>query len=105
MTYSIIDNVKRVLHFEVDDNEEDEELTDCITSADALIDAMLGGRGLTPPTTTNQNLKDASANFAAYFFKSRRGGGNDYYFVGMRCLDAYINQFFTGKLASEDGLT
>ncbi len=104
MVYSIVDNVKRVLHFELDDIEEDEELADCITSADALIDAILEGKRLSAPVGGHQLLKDASANFAAYFFKSRRGADSVYYMIGMRFLDSYCSQFFTGKLASESDM-
>ena len=73
MAYSTVADVKIVLLIAEDDDSFDTELGSCIASADALVDGLLKKVGLTVPGTVPQLVEDASAYFAAWLFKDRRG--------------------------------
>ena len=73
MAYSTVADVKIVLLIADDEDSFDTELEACIASADALVDGLLKKVGLTVPETVPQLIADASAYFAAWLFKDRRG--------------------------------
>jgi hypothetical protein len=70
------------------------EIEACITSADALIDSLLKPRDLAVPTVTPQNIKDASAHFAAWLFRKRRdpAGADPFKQEAETFLQAYIDK-------------
>jgi len=73
MAYSTVASVKVVLLIAADETTHDTELGSCIASADALVDGLLKKVSLTVPGTVPQLIADASAYFAAWLFKDRRG--------------------------------
>ena len=73
MAYSTVADVKVVLLIAAAETSFDTELESCIASADALIDGLLKKVSLTVPGTVPQLIADASAYFAAWLFKDRRG--------------------------------
>ena len=73
MAYSTVADVKLVLLIADAEDSFDTELEACIASADALIDGLLKKVSLTVPGTVPQLIADASAYFAAWLFKDRRG--------------------------------
>ena len=73
MAYSEVADVKLVLLIAAADVTHDTELGSCIASADAMIDGLLKKVSLTVPGTVPQLIADASAYFAAWLFKDRRG--------------------------------
>jgi len=91
LAYSIAADVKTVL--QITESTWDTEITDCITSADALIDSLLKYEGLTVPISTPQNIKDASKHFAAWLFRRRRDptGAEAFWEEANRFLQAYID--------------
>jgi acyl-coenzyme A synthetase/AMP-(fatty) acid ligase len=91
LTYSAISEVKTVL--QITESTWDTEITDCITSADALIDSLLKYHDLTVPASTPQNIKDASAHFAAWLFRRRRDpvGAEGFWEEADKFLQAYID--------------
>lgn len=91
MAYSTVVEVKSVL--QITESTWDTEITDCITSADALIDSLLKYKDLTVPVSTPQNIKDASKHFAAWLFRRRRdpAGAEAFWEEADKFLQAYIN--------------
>jgi hypothetical protein len=73
MAYSTVVYVKSVLLIATDEDSYDTELGNCIASADALVDGLLKKVNLTVPVEVPQLIADASAYFAAWLFKDRRG--------------------------------
>ena len=73
MAYSTVADVKLVLLIDAAEDSFDTELGSCIASADALVDGLLKKVGLSVPGTVPQLIQDASAYFAAWLFKDRRG--------------------------------
>ena len=73
MAYSTVADVKIVLLIAAAEDSFDTELGSCIASADALVDGLLKKVSLTVPGTVPQLIADASAYFAAWLFKDRRG--------------------------------
>ena len=73
MAYSEVADVKLVLVIAAADVTHDTELGSCVASADALVDGLLKKVSLTVPGTVPQLIADASAYFAAWLFKDRRG--------------------------------
>jgi len=73
MAYSNVAAVKLVLQIEAADESFDTEIAGCISSADALVDGLLKKVTLTVPDEVPQLIEDASAYFAAWLFKDRRG--------------------------------
>ncbi len=70
MGYCTLDNVKAVL--QIGEDKFDSELSDCISSASALVDGYLACEGLTVPSVVPQVLADATKYFAAWDFRRRR---------------------------------
>lgn len=68
------------------------EIGACITDADALIDSLLEPHDLTVPAVTPQNIKNASAHFAAWLFRKRRdpAGADAFKQEAETFLQAYI---------------
>lgn len=91
MPYSAPADVKTIL--QITESTWDTEITNCITSADALIDSLLKYHDLTVPASTPQNIKDASAHFAAWLFRRRRdpGGAEAFWEEANKFLEAYID--------------
>ena len=73
MAYSTVADVKVVLLIAAAEESFDTELAACVASADALVDGLLKKVSLTVPGTVPQLIADASAYFAAWLFKDRRG--------------------------------
>jgi len=69
MTYSSRSDVKTVL--QISESVDDTEIDGCIASSDAIIDSILLREGLSLATPTPQNIKDASAHYAAWLFRRR----------------------------------
>lgn len=90
MSYSTTSEVKTIL--QITENTWDSEITDCIASADALIDSLLKYHGLTVPASTPQNINDASKHFAAWLFRRRRdpAGAEVFWEEANKFLQAYI---------------
>ena len=96
MAYSTVASVKIVLSIAAADETFDTELGSCIASADALIDGLLKKVSLTVPGTVPQLVADASAYFAAWLFKDRRGPDVEAVAAKLweqahRFLDSYID--------------
>jgi hypothetical protein len=91
MAYCTAAQVKTVL--QITEVTWDTEIADCITSADALVDSLLKYHDLTVPASTPQNIKDASAHFAAWLFRRRRdpAGAEVFWIEADKFLQAYIN--------------
>mgnify|MGYP005849581261 CR=1 FL=1 len=91
MPYSTASKVKTVL--QITESTWDTEIGECITSADALIDAFLKSEGLTVPVPTPQIITDASAHFAAWLFRRRRdpAGAEAFWIEANKFLQAYID--------------
>ena len=70
MDYCAVANVKAVL--QISEDKWDSELSECITSASALVDGLLSREGLTVPSVVPQVLADATKYFAAWDFRRRR---------------------------------
>ena len=73
MAYSTVADVKLVLLIAAAEYSFDTELEACIASADALVDGLLKKVSLAVPAEVPQLIADASAYFAAWLFKDRRG--------------------------------
>ena len=73
MAYSTVADVKLVLLIAAADVTHDTAIGSCIASADALVDGLLKKVSLTVPAEVPQLIADASAYFAAWLFKDRRG--------------------------------
>jgi hypothetical protein len=110
MAYSTVADVKIVLLIAAETLTFDAELEACIASADALIDGLLKKVSLTVPAAVPQLIADASAYFAAWLFKDRRGPDSEAVAAKLweqahKFLDSYIDSeegiaFFVGT--SED---
>ena len=70
MDYCTLDNTKAVL--QISDDKRDSELSECVTSASALMDGFLSRQGLAVPSPLSQILADATKYFAAWDFRRRR---------------------------------
>jgi hypothetical protein len=92
MAYSTVGAVKRVLQIEATDETHDTEIGECITSADALVDGLLKKVNLSVPDIVPQTVADASAHFAAWLFKDRRGpeAADVFWDQAHKFLDVYI---------------
>ncbi len=91
MGYCQVGAVKLVLQIPSETEAFDEELSGCVVSADALIDGLLGQKGLSVPSPTPQNIADASAHFSAWLFRRRRDpvGAEAFWQEANRFLDVY----------------
>jgi len=92
VAYSTVAVVKRILHIVATDETHDTEIGDCIVSADALVDGLLKKVNLAVPDSVPQTLVDASAHFAAWLFKDRRGpeAADLFWDQAHKFLDVYI---------------
>lgn len=91
MGYCEIDAVKLILQIPSETEMHDEEIADCVVSADALVDSLLKQRGLSVSSPTSQNVVDASAYFSAWLFRRRRDpfGAEAFWQEANRFLDVY----------------
>ncbi len=71
----------------------DSELSECITSASALVDGFLSREGLTVPSVVPQVLADATKYFAAWDFRRRRDpvGAEVFWAEANRILSVYVD--------------
>ena len=92
MAYSEVSAVKPILQIKAEEDSYDDELEDCIASADALVDGLLKKAGLTVPESVPQLVADASTHFAAWLFRHRRDpNAAEVFFVeAHKFLDAYV---------------
>jgi len=92
MAYSTVAAVKQILHIGAADETHDTEIGECIVSADALVDGLLKKVNLSVPESVPQTVADASAHFAAWLFKDRRGPETTDVFWDQahKFLDVYI---------------
>jgi phage gp36-like protein len=72
MAYTTVAAVKVLLQIASEETTYDTEITDCIESAEAIIDSWLMKNGTSMPTPVPKNLEDATTYFAAWLFKRRR---------------------------------
>jgi hypothetical protein len=104
MPYCETADVKKVLHIAAGELAEDEEIADCITSGDGLINELVKGKGLTVPALVPQSVKDASKHLAAHIYRIRRLppdsplGSPILYDLGMAFLNAWFATFQVGKI-------
>ncbi len=91
MSYCEAAAVKLILQIPTETETYDEEISGCITSADALIDSLLKQKALDVPSPVPQNISDASAHFAAWLFRRRRDpvGAEAFWQEASRFLDVY----------------
>ena len=92
MTYGSITGVKEILQIDVEDESFDDEIEDCLVSADALIDSLLKQKGSSVPSPVPQNIDDCSKYFAAWLFRRRRdpAGAEVFWVEANRFLDAFV---------------
>jgi len=101
--YSSLAEVKTVLQIDLTETTWDSEITDCITSADGLVDSILKYWSFSVPLSSPypQNVKDASRYFAASYFRERRGPSGEvsvFYNRAMDFLNAQIRAEKEGAL-------
>lgn len=91
MDYCAVANVKAVL--QISEDKWDSELSECITSASALVDGLLSREGLTVPSVVPQVLADATKYFAAWDFRRRRDpvGAEAFWTEANRILSVYVD--------------
>jgi hypothetical protein len=91
LDYCTVDNAKAVL--QISDDKWDSELSECVTSASALVDGFLSREGLTMPSPVPQILVDAAKYFAAWDFRRRRDpvGAEAFWAEANRLLSVYID--------------
>lgn len=90
MDYCTSDNVKAVL--QIGDDKWDSELSECVTSASALVDGLLSHEGLAVPSPVPQILIDSAKYFAAWDFRRRRDpvGAEAFWTEANRLIDVYV---------------
>ena len=93
MTYGVAATVKDILVIASAVTTFDAEIAACITSSDALVEGMLARQGLTVPSSTPQNIIDASNYFAAWMFRKKRDPQSSWIFYtdAERFLNAYCD--------------
>jgi hypothetical protein len=91
LDYCTVGNVKAVL--QLSEDKWDSELSECITSASALVDGFLSREGLTVPSVVPQILTDAAKYFAAWDFRRRRDpvGAEAFWTEANRILAVYVD--------------
>jgi hypothetical protein len=89
LDYCTIENVKTVL--DTISTDCDNELAECVNSANALVDALLRAKGLVVPLVVPQLVADACKFFAAWDFRRRRDptGADAFWTEANRILEAY----------------
>ena len=94
MAYASVADVKILLQVPADNTDYDIELSGCVESADAIVDSWLMKSGLSMPSPVPQNLKDASAYFAAWLFRRRRNyqeNTSSFWTEATRFFNAYVD--------------
>ncbi len=91
MDYCTVGNVKAVL--QLGEDKFDSELSDCVTSASALVDGFLSREGLAVPSVVPQVLVDVTKYFAAWDFRRRRDpvGAETFWNEANRILGVYVD--------------
>ncbi len=91
VAYSVHADAKVVLQIADSDTTYDDEIDDCITSGDALIDKLLAAHDLKVPDSVPQTVEDASIYFAAWLFRRRRDptGAEAFYAEAMKFIEIY----------------
>jgi len=91
VTYGVVATVKSILQDSTATYET--EIAACITSSDAYVVSLLAQKGLTVPTSTPQNIIDASNYFAAWMFRKKRDPQSSWIFYtdAERFLNAYVD--------------
>jgi phage gp36-like protein len=89
--YCTVENVKSVL--QISEDKFGSELSECITSASALVDGYLACERLTVPSVVPQVLADATKYFAAWDFRRRRDpvGAEAFWNEATRILSIYLD--------------
>jgi hypothetical protein len=100
VTYGVAATVKDILVIASAETTFDAEIAACITSSDALVEGMLARQGLTVPSSTPQNIIDASNYFAAWMFRKRRDVPSSWIFF----VDAekFLNAYCDSQQAAAD---
>jgi hypothetical protein len=100
MSYCNLTDVKKVLHIDVEDTTFDTEITECITSADALVESLVKSKGISVPESVPQSIRNASKHFAAHVFRARRLPAPDpvLYDLGLIFLNAWLATYQVGKI-------
>ncbi|MDH5482655.1 MAG: hypothetical protein OEY22_07245 [Candidatus Bathyarchaeota archaeon] len=96
MPYCLRDYViKNILKFSDEEVTDDinDEVDSCIVSVDGLIDSLLKKHNLAVPSSVPQNIKDASAHFAAWLFRKRLDpvGAEAFWKEANKFLQVYID--------------
>lgn len=103
MAYSSLAEVKEVLQIPTAETTWDTELTICITSADAIIDAKLQDyESSLPLASPPQIIKEASKYLAAGLFQERRQPSSEkpsLYDRGMTLLNDYMTDHYKDEIA------
>jgi hypothetical protein len=91
LDYCTLDNVKAVL--QISEDKWDSELSECVTSASALVDGFLSCEGFLMPAVVPQILVDAAKYFAAWDFRRRRDpvGAEAFWTEANRILGVYVD--------------
>lgn len=89
MDYCTVENVKAIL--QITEDKWNSELSECVTSASALVDGLLAREGLTVPSPTPQIIEDTAKYFAAWDFRRRRDpvGAEAFWSEANRILRVY----------------
>jgi hypothetical protein len=89
--YCTVDNVKAVL--QIGEDKWDSELSECVTSASAIVDGFLSCEGLAVPSPVPQILADAAKFFGAWDFRRRRDlvGAEAFWNEANRILSVYVD--------------
>ena len=90
MNYCTIENIKAVL--QIVEDKWDDELSECMASANALVDGLLSREGFLTPVVVPQILSDAAKYFAAWDFRRRRdpAGAEAFWTEANRILGIYV---------------
>lgn len=104
MTYGVVATVKSILQDSTVTYEA--EIAACITSSDAFVVSLLAQKCLTVPTSTPQNIIDASNYFAAWMFRKKRDPASSWIFYtdAERFLNAYIDSSQVATVGSKLGI-
>lgn len=92
MDYCEVDDVKPVLHIDIEETSEDDELAECVTSGSALIDGLLKIQGLVVPDVVPQLIQTSAKFFAAWEYRRRRdpAAAEAFWNDALRFLHTYI---------------
>jgi len=95
MGYATLAMVKELLGFDVTDATNEPELKRCIANADGRIDSIFAQVNAVVPSTVPQQVKDGSAQIAAYYFYRNRNPTNATVFLKNGVEE--IMQYIQGK--------